>query len=260
MSTSLHAVRRGTGKPLVLVHGLGSSWATWVPVLDALAAERRVVAVDLPGFGDRAPFDGPVTIATLTDALSGFLEAEDLPDADVVGRSMGGRIVLELARRGHAGSVVALDPGGFWSHTERALFRSTIGASAALVRSLQGAAPALSRSPVGRTALFSQFSAHPRALDPGVALSELRSIARATRFDEALHALGHGPGQAGRVETDGRVAIGWGRQDRVTLPRQATVALAAFPTARFHGFHSCGHFPHWDQPAETVRFILRSTR
>lgn len=260
MTNPLHTVRRGSGRPIVLVHGLGSSWATWLPVLDPLAARREVIAIDLPGFGDSAPFDGPVTIATLTDALSRFLRDENLDRADVVGSSMGARIALELARRGHAGSVVALSPGGFWSQAERTVFGATVGASVAVIRSLQGVAPALSRSRSGRTALLSQFSDRPWDLDPGVVLTELRSIAKATRLDEALDALAHAPNQSGRVTTHGRVAIGWGRQDRVTLPRQATVALAAFPTARFHGFHRCGHYPHWDQPAEAARFILQSTQ
>jgi pimeloyl-ACP methyl ester carboxylesterase len=55
------------------------------------------------------------------------------------------------------------------------------------------------------------------------------------------------------------MAIGWGRQDRVTLPRQAWRAQAAFPSARLHWFERCGHFPHWDQPAATVRLIEDTT-
>lgn len=257
--SALHSVRRGTGRPLVLVHGLGSSWANWLPILDQLAAHREVVAFDLPGFGDSARFDGPVTIATLTDSVERFLRDEDLEHADVVGSSMGARMVLEMARRGHRGTVVALDPGGFWSPGQRAVFGATVGASVALVRALQPVMPALANSRVGRTALLSQFSAHPWALDRDVVLTELRSFDRATALDEALDALVHGPDQEGAATTPGKVAIGWGRQDRVTLPSQASTAMARFPTATFRGFRRCGHFPHWDQPARAARFILEST-
>jgi len=41
-----------TDKPLLLIHGLGGSWREWTPILDALTAEREVIALDLPGFGD----------------------------------------------------------------------------------------------------------------------------------------------------------------------------------------------------------------
>ena len=43
--------RAGSGEPLVLIHGLGGSRRIWEPVIDRLAAERDVIAVDLPGFG-----------------------------------------------------------------------------------------------------------------------------------------------------------------------------------------------------------------
>jgi pimeloyl-ACP methyl ester carboxylesterase len=42
----------------------------------------------------------------------------------------------------------------------------------------------------------------------------------------------------------------------VTLPSQARTALHRFPDARLHWFDHCGHFPHWDQPEQTVRVIL----
>ena len=65
--------RTGSGRPLVLVHGLGSSIRNWDPVVPALSAEREVIAVDLPGFGASPPLAGEVTIGTLTDALQDFL-------------------------------------------------------------------------------------------------------------------------------------------------------------------------------------------
>lgn len=70
----MHHVRQGNGKPLLLLHGLGGSWRSWSPVLDSLAAEREVIAVDLPGFGATAPLSGEVSIRTLADAVTDFSE------------------------------------------------------------------------------------------------------------------------------------------------------------------------------------------
>jgi pimeloyl-ACP methyl ester carboxylesterase len=261
MAASMFTLTRGSGPPLLLVHGLGSSSANWAPILDRLAAQRSVIAVDLPGFGKSDPLTGPVTIATLTDAVERFIDDEGLSGVDTVGSSMGARMVLELARRGVGGRSVALDPGGFWSNAQRRVFAATIGASIKLIRALQPAMPALTGNPVGRTALLAQFSAHPWSLPGPLILAEMRAFAAATSLDEAFAALVHGPLQAGAPAgtTPGTVAIGWGRQDRVTLPSQAALAIERFPDATLHWFDRCGHFPHWDQSEQTAELILANT-
>lgn len=257
----MHFERHGSGRPMLLVHGLGSGLRNWDPVVPALAAERDVIIVDLPGFGETAPLDGEVSIATLTDAVERFIQTEGLPDVDLVGSSMGARMVLEMARRGHAGSTVALDPGGFWTNRQVAVFGATIKASIALVRRIQPALPALTRNPAGRTALLAQFSAKPWKLDPDLVLTELRGFKTAPSLDATLRALVFGPKQEGAPagSLKGKVVIGWGRQDKVTLPSQAKTASSLFPDATLHWFDDCGHFPHWDQPAQAARLILDST-
>ena len=125
----MHQITRGSGKPLLLIHGLGSSWHTWRPILDDLAAERSIIAVDLPGHGATPAEQDSGTFQGLVDSVERYLVANDLIGIDVVGSSMGARIVLELARRGKVGNVVALDPGGFWRGWERPFFRTTIGLS-----------------------------------------------------------------------------------------------------------------------------------
>ena len=260
-SSRLNFVRRGNGAPLLLVHGLGASWRSWSPILGDLAGHREVVAIDLPGFGDSPPLPGKVTIAALTDAVAGFIDAHGLAGIDTVGSSMGARMVLELARRGIGGDTVALDPGGFWNAGELRWFSLSLQASLPLVLRLQPVMPALMGNPAGRTALLSQFSAAPWRLPAEIALQEMRSFARATSLHEALDALVHGPLQEGAPagSTPGRVTIGWGRQDRVTLPRQAARAQQLFPGADLHWFERCGHFPMWDQPRQTAELILART-
>lgn len=257
----MHAERLGSGPALVLVHGLGASWRSWEPVLAGLTPHREVVALDLPGFGASPALDGEVSIATLADAVTGFLDDEGLTRAALVGSSMGARLVLELARRGVGGDVVALDPGGFWTARQLRYFQVSLRASIALVRTLRPVLPALVGNPVGRTALLAQFSARPWALPPGLVLRELRGYSTSPSLDAAFGSLVHGPLQEGAPagSLPGRAAIGWGRQDRVCLPSQAARATLLFPDATLHWFDGCGHFPMWDRPDETVELILRST-
>ena len=257
----MHQITRGSGKPLLLIHGLGSSWRAWRPILDDLAAERSVIAIDLPGHGATPAEQDSGTFKGLVDSVERYLVANDLVGIDVVGSSMGARIVLELARRGKVGNVVALDPGGFWRGWERPFFRTTIGLSARLLRVLRSRLPAISRSAVARTALLAQLSAKPSALSPELVCTELTSIADTPTFDALVRDLANGPEQKGSAaDRTRRLVIGWGKHDRLCLPRQASRATAAFPSATLHWFEHSGHFPMWDMPHEAKAVILQATR
>ncbi len=258
----VHYIRRGAGKPLLLVHGIGGSWRSWQTILDDLASERDVIAIDLPGHGDTPPLAGVVSMATLADAVTSFVNENNLKEVDAVGSSMGARLVLELARRGGVlGGVVSLDPGGFWQGWQIPYFYHSINLSIKLVRALQPVMPALTKNVISRSLLFAQFSARPWRIAPKVALDEMRSFAASPVFDELLYNLAYGEEQKGapRGSIQHPLVIGWGRRDRVCLPGQAQRALALFPDARLHWFSHCGHFPQWDKPQETVKLILDST-
>src|SRR3954470_3824517 len=99
---SLHYVRRGRGEPLVLLHPLGGSMVVWEPILDHLAAERDVIALDMPGFGASAALaDGAApTPEGLAGGVGAFLDSLEVPDAHLVGNSLGAWVAIELARAG----------------------------------------------------------------------------------------------------------------------------------------------------------------
>jgi pimeloyl-ACP methyl ester carboxylesterase len=256
------ATRRGSGPPLLLVHGLGARSGTWSTIAGGLAEQREVIAVDLPGHGRTPAPGGTPSFAGLVDAVEAFINAEDLGEVDMVGSSIGARLVLELARRRVGGRVVALDPGGFWDHRGAVYLGLTLGTSIRLVRRIRPALGPLTGSVVGRSMLFVQLSARPWRLDPGVARGEMESFAATAVFDELLADLVHGRSQPGMPggESRHRIILGWGRRDRVAWPGQARRAQALFPDAELHWFDHCGHFPHLDQPEATTRLILEATR
>ncbi|MEZ0484159.1 alpha/beta fold hydrolase [Fibrella aquatica] len=258
----MNYTRLGTGKPLLLIHGIGSSHHSWDLIITELATKRDVIAIDLPGFGDTPPLAGETTIRTLADAVTAFLQKEDLLGIDAVGSSMGARLVLELARRGGVlGSVVSLDPGGFWQGWEIPFFYHSVRLSAQLVNSLQPILPALTGNPITRTLLFVQFSAHPWTIPAPIALQELRTFTPTPTFTGLLDNLAHGEKQegapAGAIQHP--LVIGWGKQDRVCLPSQAKLAQQLFPDAQLHWFTNCGHFPQLDVPEEAIQLILSVT-
>jgi pimeloyl-ACP methyl ester carboxylesterase len=258
----LNHIRYGNGQPLLLIHGLGGSWKSWIPVLDRLSANREVIAIDLPGHGKTPRLDGPTTIATLADAVTGFLKTNGLTGIDAAGSSMGGRLVLELARRGEViGKTVALNPGGFWSKSERHFFYATGLVSIWIIRRLQWMLPLLTGNPFTRSLLLAQFSAKPWKISSRFALTELRSYATTPVYNELLHNLAYGEEQMGtaRGSITQPLMIGWGSKDRICFPSEAKKALHLFPDVHLYWFKKCGHFPHWDKPAETAGLILRVT-
>ena len=255
---SLYVERRGAGRPLLLVHGLGGSVRSWDPIGPSLAASRELVLIDLPGHGRSPALAGRQTIVAFADAIEAFIGQQNLQGVDLVGSSIGARLVLELSRRGVGGHCVALDPGGFWHGWETPVFHYTLAASIRLLRLLRPVLPFLSRHALTRALLLVQFTARPVALPADVALTELRSFVATPVFDAMLRELAIGSLQEGTASPPARVTIGWGRNDRLLLPRQAARAQAAFPTARMHWFDDCGHFPQWDQPQEAVRVILQT--
>lgn len=256
---TLYSERHGRGRPLLMVHGLGGSIRSWDTIAPQLSRQRELILIDLPGHGKSAPIPGRQTIAAFADALTAFIATENLGAVDLVGSSVGARLVLELSRRGVGGNCVAFDPGGFWRGWETQFFQATISASIRLVRLLQPAMPLLSRHAATRTMLLFQLSARPWALAPDTVLTEMRTFAATPVFDDVVRELARGPLQLGTAVTPGGVTIGWGRNDRLLLPRQAERAQAAFPNATLHWFDECGHFPQWDQPREAVRVILEAT-
>jgi len=258
----INYIRRGQGKPLLLVHGLGSNWRTWQTILAPLAAERAVVAIDLPGFGKSPPLEGEVSVRTLADAVAQFLDEHDLRGADAVGSSMGARLVLELARRGQVlGTVVSLGPGGFWGGWEHLAYQWSLCLSMRLARGFPSAMPTLAAHAWSRTLLLSRFSPQAHRLSSALVLEEMHSYAAAQSFNLMLKDFVGGLPLEGaaRGTLAKPVVIGWGMLDRVCFPSQSVRAQQQFPDARLHWFEHCGHYPHWDQPEETARLILETT-
>ncbi|HEX8256827.1 MAG TPA: alpha/beta hydrolase [Allosphingosinicella sp.] len=256
----MHMIRTGEGPKLLLVHGLGSSAASWAPIAPALAQGRELIAIDLPGHGETPAEGDSGTFTGLARSLEAFLDEQGLTGVDAVGLSLGGRLVLEMARRGRVGAIVALDPGGFWEGWERSYLRVTLGASVWLVRRLGAALPALAAAPPSRAMLLAQFSNRPWDVPAGEAARELGTIAATPTFDALLDDLAFGPVQAGPAAAGaGPVTIGWGRDDRLCLPVQALRAQEAFPSAQLHWFDDCGHFAIWDKPRQVIELIRNST-
>jgi pimeloyl-ACP methyl ester carboxylesterase len=248
--------RRGSGPPLVLIHSLGADRRVWLPVLDRLAAERDVLALDLPGFGESEPLpDGvPPTPQALADAVAAFLadigfrQADDagLPGPHVAGNSLGGWVALEMGLERTARSVTAIAPAGLWSRP--------LGPKPLVARGMARAATPLLAAVMatdgGRRLALASTMAHPERVPRRDALRLVRAYAAAPGYETVNAAM-----RAGRFEGLERLRVpltfGWPDRDRLVarpaqLPRHARNVV----------LRDCGHVPMWDAPDQVAELLL----
>jgi len=114
----------GTGRPVVLLHGLAANKASLLPTFAALSEHHQVHAVDLPGFGKSdkpLPRGRTYSMGWMADIVRGYLVRNGLHDAVIVGNSMGGRIAIETAlRHPHAvGGIALLGPAVAFDEWQR---------------------------------------------------------------------------------------------------------------------------------------------
>jgi pimeloyl-ACP methyl ester carboxylesterase len=260
-TVTLSYAREGSGEPLLLLHGIGHHRQAWDPVVHILAAEREVISVDLPGFGDSPALPDGLRhdLPTTTATLGALCEALEIERPHVAGNSLGGLLALELGRARLVRSVTALSPAGFWTQAERRYAFGVLQAMRAVARRTPlPVVEQLSRTAAGRTVLTSTIYARPGRRAPEAVVAETLALARATGFEETLRA-----GVDVRFTDDITgipVTVAWGSKDRLLIPRQGVRAKRVLPRARLVRLAGCGHVPMNDDPALVARVILDGSR
>ncbi len=239
--------------PLLLVHGLGGDRNTWRPIVEPLRRDHDVLVAELPGFGAAPPLPDDVEPRpkALARALGAELERQAIGPVHAVGVSLGGWVSLELAAEGHAASVTALAPAGFWPRP----LGVPRGELAKLARLSDPLLPALLRAAPLRNAVLTRMMGGPGRFGYQDALDLIRGYARATdlpRVNAAMRARTFDwenrlEGIADRVP----VQVVWGGTDPlVRAPR------GVFPdNVVIHRLPEAGHMPMFDDPDAVVALI-----
>jgi len=248
--------RRGDGPPLLLMHGIGHRWQAWEPVIDRLAEERDVIAVDLPGFGASPPLPPgmPYDLDTVVTLLGEFVEKLGLDRPHMAGNSLGGLFALEAADRGLARSVTALSPAGFFTRRELRYAATVLRASR-----LGAGVPAplmrrLARSPRRRSLMFGMIYGRPDAIDIETLISDAAALRGSVGFSPTLRA-GRGITFDGALR-DVPATIAWGTRDRLLRTGQAVRAQQSLPHVKFVWLRGCGHVPMADDPKLVAEVLL----
>jgi pimeloyl-ACP methyl ester carboxylesterase len=237
--------RVGSGEPLVLIHALGADRRMWDPVLEFVAAERDVIAFDLPGFGGSRPVS-PSRPIDLAASVAASLSPLGVSRPDVAGVSLGGWVALELALAGEARSVAAIAPAGLWS----APLQPRRSKARAVARALSPVLPLILRGAAGRRLALSSNVGHPDRVPYEDALRLVRTYAGSPGFAEVNAAM-RASRFAELAEITVPVVLAWPELDRiVSRPRSLP------GNVRSVVLRGCGHMPTWDDPEQVAALLL----
>ncbi|SHG01208.1 Pimeloyl-ACP methyl ester carboxylesterase [Jatrophihabitans endophyticus] len=252
--------RHGSGEPLVLIHGVTHRRQAWYPVLDQLAEHREVVLVDLPGHGESPDLvtAGRPVPDVLRDEFKAFLDGLGLVRPHVAGNSLGGLVALYAGANGHARSVTALSPAGFWRTPAEFVYTRQIFTRACVLAARLGPrAELLARSRGGRTVMYGLLTARPGRVSPDQAVGDLRGFLRSRPALATLLAAAE-PFTA-TIPADVPVTIGWAARDLVLPAWQAETARRRLPAAEHVTLRGVGHVPMSDDPRRVADLLLRGS-
>jgi pimeloyl-ACP methyl ester carboxylesterase len=257
VTAPLSLTRSGSGEPLLLLHGMGSSRRDFTAVLPALTDRFDVLNVDLPGTGASRHLDRRPTVAAIADAVERTLDAEGVGRVHVLGNSLGARVALELAVRGRARSVVAIAPSGLNVPQERLYQGAGMGMARIVMRVAEPLIASVSRSAVGRAALLAPLKARPWSTSPEEAIGAREGFAESRDFwRTVLWALVLDvPRGLDRIECP--VTLVQGVADWVASG-QTVRYLPLVPGSRFSPLLVAGHAPQSDRPATIARLVERT--
>jgi len=249
---ALSTMEAGTGPPVVLLHGLGATKASFLPTIGALADRHRVIAVDLPGFGDSAkPLAASYDAPFFARSVVALLDALELERASVVGNSMGGRVALELglAHAARVDRLVLLAPALAWLRDRP--FAPLLRLVAPQLGLLQLAPRPLVEPIVRRLIPGAQEGWTAAGVDEFLR-SYLEPRGRAAFYAAARNVYldePHGPnGFWTRLPTLApRSLFVWGRRDQLVPIAFAGHVRSALPNARQLEL-DCGHVPQLERP------------
>jgi pimeloyl-ACP methyl ester carboxylesterase len=248
----VHYRDEGQGPPLLLIHGTASSLHTWEGWVTELASHRRVLRLDLPGFGvtGAAP-DHDYSIARYVRFVGAFLDHVGVARVDVAGNSLGGRIAATFAldHPERVRRLVLVDASGLHGQRPPAIFR--LARTPVLKHLLKIATPRF----LVKKNVREVYGDPARATDAIV--DRYAELARGEGNRVALVERLNGPPDP---DLDRRLAemrppvlLLWGANDRWIPPSFGERFAAGLPNARLVTFPGLGHVPMEEDPEATVR-------
>jgi pimeloyl-ACP methyl ester carboxylesterase len=248
---SVHVRDGGAGPPLLLIHGTSSSLHTWDGWVTRLKANRRVIRLDLPGFGlTEHPGDHDYRATRLARTARALLDRKGIDRADVAGNSLGGRVALTLALESPARvrKLVLIDAAGLSGQKPPPIFR--LARTPVLGQLLRFVTP---RFLVAKN--VREVYGDPARVTDAV-VDRYYALARREGNREALLARLNGAQDPPLDDRLGEIVaptlIEWGGRDSWIPPVFAARLAGGIRGSRVVTYPDAGHVPMEEIPAETA--------
>ena len=242
--------------PLVFVHGLSGSWPNWLEQLPVLAATgRRVIAMDLPGFGHSPMPSWPISISAYARLLDRLLDVLGIDAAALVGNSMGGFISAELAISypQRVERLVLVSAAGISTYDNRGALRAlpvlhrAERILTAYTAWMASKSDTVARRARLREATLNVVTRHPSRLPAALAAEQLRGSGK-PGFMQALEANLDYDFRERLPEIACPTLIVWGEDDRLISARDAQVFAELIPDSRVVMYADTGHMSMLERP------------
>ena len=249
----LHYQEKGTGTPLILIHGYTSSVYSWKDVFEPLSKNFRVIAVDLKGFGFSAKPDGDYTRRAQAVLIAHLLDHLKIEKAWLCGSSMGGEVALNFAVRNpeRVAGLVLMDSSGVKVEGTSSLAPSyllipVVGRLliALTLRSDKLVREGLEKSFYDRSKITDErVAAYYRPLQTrGGQLAALRARTQAAQFPVEP--------DVGRINA--RTLIIWGAEDALIPQAAGRTMNSLIKGSKLLVIEKCGHLPQEELPQRVV--------
>ena len=211
---------------MVFLHGVGG--LTWDPLLDAIAADHRVIAPEHPGAGTSQGLDYVETLWDLVLYYDELLDVLGLPAVSLVGHSFGGMVAAEIAATSpeRVDRLVLIAPLGLWRDDH----------------------PVPDISGVPRASVADLLP----AADPGDPESLLRASMTMASILQFIWPLPDKGLRKRLYRVHAETLVVWGEDDRIVHPAYGDDFVAAIANARLELVPAAGHLPHLEQPDRTA--------
>jgi len=254
----------GDGPVLLLVHGLAGSAATWQHVTEQLSEQFTVVVPDLPGHGRSEKPPADYSLGTYANFLRDLLVKLDIPEASIVGHSLGGGIAMQFAYQypDFCECLILVSSGGLGVEVA-GILRALSAPGAEIVLPVVGL-PVVQRTVDEAMALFSRFGIKPsrQAAEIWRGYASLTEPSARSAFIDTIRSVIDLEGQrvSALSHLDSAAALPtliiWGEDDPIIPVEHGRNAHRLIEGSRLEIFEGVGHFPANEQPKRFADLLV----